>query len=104
MFQSMPNYISSIPTSWTVKEQAKYELAMKRIFDRNNISAFTNTFEDLHNMKQLPGLATQRLMAQGVGYGGEGDWKKACMAAVMMKSWRREKRAAQALWRTILMT
>ncbi len=68
-----------------VKEQAKYEIAMKQFFAEKGIGAFTNTFEDLYGMKQLPGLATQRLMAQGIGYGGEGDWKTSAMGAVMMK-------------------
>ena len=44
--------------------------------------AFTNTFQDLYGMKQLPGLASQHLMAQGYGYGGEGDWKVSAMTAI----------------------
>ena len=68
-----------------VKEQAKYEIAMKRIFIEKGIGAFTNTFEDLYGMKQLPGLATQRLMSQGIGFGAEGDWKTAALGAVMMR-------------------
>ena len=68
-----------------VKEQLKYEIAMRRFFAEHNINAFTNTFEDLHGMKQLPGLATQRLMADGFGFGAEGDWKTAALGAVMNK-------------------
>ena len=45
--------------------------------------AFSNTFQDLYGMEQLPGLASQHLMAQGYGYGGEGDWKVAAMTAIM---------------------
>lgn len=45
--------------------------------------AFSNTFQDLYGMKQLPGLASQHLMAQGYGYGGEGDWKVAAMTTIM---------------------
>ena len=45
--------------------------------------AFSNTFQDLYGMKQLPGLASQHLMAQGYGYGGEGDWKVAAMTAIL---------------------
>ena len=45
--------------------------------------AFSNTFQDLYGMEQLPGLATQHLMAQGYGYGGEGDWKVAAMTAIL---------------------
>lgn len=45
--------------------------------------AFTDTFEDLHGMKQLPGLATQNLMMDGYGFGGEGDWKTAAMVSIL---------------------
>lgn len=45
--------------------------------------AFSNTFQDLYGMKQLPGLASQHVMAQGYGYGGEGDWKVAAMTTIM---------------------
>ncbi|MCL2638068.1 MAG: L-arabinose isomerase [Oscillospiraceae bacterium] len=74
--------------SEAVREQARMEIAMKKILERENCRAFTNTFEDLYGMKQLPGLATQNLMAQGYGYGGEGDWKTSALVAVakaMMK-------------------
>jgi len=46
-------------------------------------TAFTDTFEDLHGIKQLPGIATQRLMASGYGFGGEGDWKTAALVRTM---------------------
>jgi L-arabinose isomerase len=45
--------------------------------------AFTDTFEDLHGLRQLPGMATQRLMAAGYGFGGEGDWKTAALVRAM---------------------
>ena len=45
--------------------------------------AFTDTFEDLHGMAQLPGIATQRMMAAGFGFGGEGDWKTAALVRIM---------------------
>lgn len=66
-----------------IKYQAREELAMKRMLDENGCRAYTNTFEDLHGMEQLPGLASQHLMAQGYGYGGEGDWKVSAMTAIM---------------------
>ena len=69
----------------SIKEQLKYYLAMQKFFNEKDIKAFTNTFEDLHGMKQLPGLATQLLMGKGIGYGGEGDWKTAALGSVMMK-------------------
>lgn len=67
----------------SVKYQAKEEIAIKKMLDRENCKAFSNTFEDLYGMEQLPGLASQRLMEQGYGYGGEGDWKISAMTAVM---------------------
>jgi L-arabinose isomerase len=66
----------------TIQYQAREEIAMQKILDRENCGAFTNTFEDLYGMEQLPGLATQNLMARGIGYGGEGDWKAAALTAV----------------------
>lgn len=67
----------------TVRYQAREEIAIKRMLDQEGCKAFSNTFEDLYGMKQLPGLATQNLMAQGYGYGGEGDWKTAALDATM---------------------
>ena len=58
-----------------IKEQAKTEIAIRAFLKDKNAKAFTNTFQDLYGMKQLPGLATQRLMADGYGFGAEGDWK-----------------------------
>ena len=66
-----------------VRYQAREELAMRRLLDREGCMAFSNTFQDLYGMEQLPGLASQHLMAQGYGYGGEGDWKVAAMTAIM---------------------
>ncbi len=68
-----------------VKEQIKYYVAMKKFLETKGCNAFTNTFEDLHGMKQLPGLATQMLMADGYGYGGEGDWKTSALTSVIKK-------------------
>ena len=67
----------------TVRYQAKEEIAIKKILDREGAKAYTNTFEDLHGMEQLPGLASQRLMEQGYGYGGEGDWKVSAMTRII---------------------
>lgn len=67
----------------TVRYQAREELAMKKMMDAEGCKAFSNTFQDLYGMKQLPGLASQHLMAQGYGYGGEGDWKVAAMTAIL---------------------
>jgi len=67
----------------TVRYQAREEIAMKKMLDAEGCSAFSNTFQDLYGMKQLPGLASQHLMAQGYGYAGEGDWKTAAMTAIL---------------------
>ena len=64
-------------------EAAKIELAIRRILDRGGFKAFTDTFENLSDLKQLPGIATQRLMADGYGFGGEGDWKTAALTRVL---------------------
>ena len=67
----------------TIRYQAVEEIAMKKMLDAEGCMAFSNTFQDLYAMKQLPGLASQHLMSQGYGYAGEGDWKTAAMTAVM---------------------
>lgn len=67
----------------SIKEQARIELGMKAFLQDGNFGAFTTNFENLHGMKQLPGLAVQRLMAEGYGFGGEGDWKTAAMVHIM---------------------
>jgi L-arabinose isomerase len=69
----------------SVRYQAKAEIAMRKLLDEEGASAFTNTFEDLQQMKQLPGLASQNMMASGYGYGGEGDWKVAAMTALIKR-------------------
>ncbi|WP_166238702.1 L-arabinose isomerase [Paenibacillus turpanensis] len=67
----------------SIREQARIELGMKAFLTEGGFGAFTTTFEDLHGMKQLPGLAVQRLMAEGYGFGGEGDWKTAALVRLM---------------------
>ncbi len=62
-----------------IKEQAKIEIALRRFLKDNNGKALCTNFQDLHGMKQLPGLAIQRLLADGYGFGAEGDWKTSCL-------------------------
>ncbi|WP_026585430.1 L-arabinose isomerase [Bacillus sp. J33] len=71
------------PVQDSIKEQARIELGLKAFLQEGNYTAFTTNFEDLHGMKQLPGLASQRLMAQGYGFAGEGDWKTAAMTRLV---------------------
>ncbi len=66
-----------------VREQARIELAMRGFLAGGGFCAFTTTFQDLHGLPQLPGLAVQRLMAEGYGFGGEGDWKTAALVRTM---------------------
>ncbi len=76
-------YVMATDDIETVRYQAREEIAMKKMLDAEGCKAFTNTFQDLYGMKQLPGLASQHLMAKGYGYGGEGDWKVSAMTAIM---------------------
>lgn len=66
-----------------VRYQARIELALERFLSQGGFGAFTTTFEDLYGLEQLPGLACQRLMAAGYGFGGEGDWKVSAMTHIM---------------------
>ena len=67
----------------SILEQARIELGLKAFLSARNYNAFTTNFEDLHGMKQLPGLAAQRLMAEGYGFAGEGDWRTAALLRMM---------------------
>ncbi|WP_217596688.1 L-arabinose isomerase [Cohnella sp. GbtcB17] len=71
------------PVRDAIAYQARLEIAMKRFLDEGGFTAFTTTFEDLHGLEQLPGLAVQRLMEQGYGFAGEGDWKTAALTRLM---------------------
>ncbi|RZK34442.1 MAG: L-arabinose isomerase, partial [Hymenobacter sp.] len=63
----------------SLRDAARIEAGMRKFLTDRNAKGFTDTFEDLHGMKQLPGIATQRLMADGYGFGGEGDWKTSAL-------------------------
>lgn len=67
----------------SVRYQAKMEIAIKRILEREGASAFCNTFQDLYGMDQLPGLASQHLMSLGYGFGAEGDWKISALTHIV---------------------
>jgi L-arabinose isomerase len=64
-------------------EAARIEAALRSFLDDHGCAAFTDTFEDLHGLSQLPGLAAQRLMADGYGFGAEGDWKAAALVRIV---------------------
>jgi L-arabinose isomerase len=68
----------------SLREAARIELGLRSFLEKGGYKGFTTTFEDLHGLRQLPGLAVQRLMADGYGFGAEGDWKT-CALLRMMK-------------------
>jgi L-arabinose isomerase len=67
----------------SIREAAGIESGMRKFLLAGGFKAFTTTFENLHGLKQLPGLAVQRLMAEGYGFGAEGDWKTAALVRAM---------------------
>jgi L-arabinose isomerase len=67
----------------SLREAARIEGGLRTFLEAGNFKAFTTTFEDLHGLVQLPGLAVQRLMADGYGFGAEGDWKTAALIRAM---------------------
>ncbi|MFA5676113.1 MAG: L-arabinose isomerase [Christensenellales bacterium] len=77
------NYVLNTDDLDSVEYQARLEIALEKMLVEGGFGAFTDTFEDLYKLKQLPGLATQNLMSKGYGFGAEGDWKTAALGAVM---------------------
>jgi L-arabinose isomerase len=67
----------------SLQEAAKIEIGMRNFLEEGKFNGFTTTFEDLHGLSQLPGLAVQRLMGEGYGFGAEGDWKTASLVRAM---------------------
>ena len=67
----------------SLREGARIELGMRSFLEEGDFKGFTTNFENLHGLKQLPGLAVQRLMADGYGFGAEGDWKTAALLRAM---------------------
>jgi L-arabinose isomerase len=71
------------PRHESLRYGARIELGLRRFLEEGNYSAFTTNFQDLGGLRQLPGLAVQRLMAEGYGFGGEGDWKTAALLRIL---------------------
>jgi L-arabinose isomerase len=67
----------------SLREAARIELGLRAFLGAGGFKGFTDTFEDLHELVQLPGLAAQRLMAEGYGFGAEGDWKTCALVRAM---------------------
>jgi L-arabinose isomerase len=67
----------------SLREAAKIEIGLRLFLEEGDFKGFTDTFEDLHGLAQLPGIAAQRLMAEGYGFAAEGDWKTAALVRAM---------------------
>ena len=85
MDEYLSKYVMDTDNTDAVREQARYEVAFEKFISKNGCCAFTDNFQDLFGMEQLPGIAAQNLMAKGVGFGPEGDYKIAAFSAVLMK-------------------
>ncbi len=77
------NYIMDTDNIDAVRYQAREEVALKKFLIKEGFGAFHTNFEDLQELRQLPGLAAQDLMRQGFGFGAEGDWKVAALTRLM---------------------
>src|SRR6188768_1269604 len=86
-YEAQYNVVSSLrkgsDKSQALRDAAKIEIGLRTFLHEGNFKGFTDTFEDLHGMVQLPGIAAQRLMAAGYGFAGEGDWKTAALVRAM---------------------
>ncbi|MFT4092584.1 MAG: L-arabinose isomerase [Niabella sp.] len=71
------------PQYQSLLDAAKIELGLKHFLEDGNFKGYSDTFEDLYGMKQLPGIGSQRMMAAGYGFAGEGDWKTAALVRAM---------------------
>ena len=86
-YEEKYNIVASLKKGATqyqsIRDAAKIELGLLQFLESGNYKGFTDTFEDLHGMVQLPGIAAQRLMAKGYGFAGEGDWKTSALGAIL---------------------
>ncbi|HOX83002.1 MAG TPA: L-arabinose isomerase [Chryseolinea sp.] len=78
-----PSLLKAADNYYALRDAAKIEIGLRTFLQEGNFKGFTDTFEDLHGIVQLPGIAAQRLMAQGYGFAGEGDWKTAALVRAM---------------------
>lgn len=82
-YKSLYNLTRDVEQSDSLRDSAQIEIGLGKFLKQGGFKAFTTTFEDLHGLKQLPGLAVQRLMEKGYGFGAEGDWKTAALVRSM---------------------
>ncbi|MDR2019802.1 MAG: L-arabinose isomerase [Treponema sp.] len=78
-YELAPELREAGPKRTAMTEQARIEIALQALLEAEHAGAFTTTFQDLHGLPQLPGLACQRLMEKGYGFGAEGDWKQSML-------------------------
>ena len=79
----MPTLVKGGSQHNSLRNAARIEIGIETFLEAGNYKGFTDTFEDLHGLVQLPGIAAQRLMAKGYGFAGEGDWKTAALVRAM---------------------
>ena len=77
-----PELLPGAERAQSLRDGAAIEIGLRSFLEEGGFGAFTTTFEDLGRLPQLPGLAVQRLMAEGYGFGAEGDWKTAILVRV----------------------
>ena len=82
-YRMAPQLLSSASQRSSLVAAARIELGVSAFLTSGGFGAFTDTFENLHGLEQLPGIAVQRLMAKGYGFGAEGDWKTAALVRAM---------------------
>ena len=83
LYQLMPSLKKGGNQHQSLRDAARIELGIRKFLEDGNYKGYTDTFEDLHGLLQLPGIASQRLMADGYGFGAEGDWKTAALVRAM---------------------
>ena len=81
-YDVVPELLKGGARHQSLRDGAAIELGLRSFLEDGGFGAFTTSFEDLGSLKQLPGLAVQRLMADGYGFGAEGDWKTAILVRV----------------------
>ena len=82
-YNILPSLMPGGHQGQSLREAAKIEIGLRAYLEEGNFKGFTDTFENLHGLVQLPGIAVQRLMAEGYGFGAEGDWKTAALVRAM---------------------
>ncbi len=82
-YTMMPSLLKGGEKHESLRTAARIELGLRAFLTEGGFHAYTDTFEDLYGLDQLPGIASQRLMADGYGFGAEGDWKQAAMTRVL---------------------